>query len=174
MLRKVTLPPAAGNGGALHLHSMPGRFEPLGEFLAAVENAGVSHVLCLVDDAEIAAKSPEYLAAIRAGSLPFKLHRIPIPDYNLPENPEALRAVLHELLDEIDRGESVAIHCAAGIGRTGMVATLLLTAMGINADEAAARVRDAGSSPDTPGQNNFIRQWQWKDRDATPGPPSAS
>jgi len=157
MLRPVTLPEAS-TIGRLYLSSMPGRFEPLEVFLSEIADADVTNVVCLVADAEIARKSPTYLAMIQREAFPVSLWRFDIPDYGMPDNTDELELMLGCLLERLALGESVVIHCAAGHGRTGMVATLLLVRMGIPLDAATKAVRLAGSAPDTSEQLNFLQQ----------------
>lgn len=137
---------------------MPGRYEPLEVFLKESAAAGVGHVLCLVSDEEIASKSPNYLAAIRQGGISMELLRYDIPDYGIPEEAEALEQVLNRLIALLDDCKAVAIHCAGGRGRTGMVAILLLARMGLSPALAIETVRQAGSAPDTPEQWKFIEE----------------
>lgn len=139
---------------------MPGRYGPLSEFLEAIRDAGVTHILCLVSHEEIAEKSPDYLKAIRSNGIPASITRFDIPDYGLPDDPDELRTILHQIRKRLDDSESVVIHCAGGHGRTGMVATLLLMEMGLSIDHAVDLVEAAGSAPDTEAQAEFLEQWQ--------------
>jgi protein-tyrosine phosphatase/predicted phosphodiesterase len=136
---------------------MPGRFEALKVFLQEITDARVGHVLCLVSDEEIARKSPEYLAAIKGNEIPARLWQFPIPDYGIPENPADLDKILGSIRNCLDDGKSVVIHCAAGIGRTGTVSTLLLIRMGMLFDQAIESIRLAGSAPETPEQHQFLK-----------------
>jgi protein-tyrosine phosphatase len=155
MLRPVPLPelPAIGT---IYLCSMPGRYKPLGKFIAAAEERSIRHVVCLVSDEEIAKKSPEYLSALRERRVPGELWHLPIPDYGIPEDAEELDRLLEKIRTCLVHGESVVIHCAGGHGRTGMVAILLLARMGVELDEAIRRVDSAGSGPDTEAQWQFL------------------
>ena len=157
MLRTVSLPDNLTRAN-LYLCSMPGRFEPLKLFLDSIAEAKVEHIMCLVSDEEIALKSPDYLAAIQQDELPATLWRFEIPDYGMPENPDDLDQMLGLLRKRLDEGESVAIHCAAGHGRTGMVSILLLVCMGVPLEQAYETIRRAGSSPDTQPQRDFLQQ----------------
>lgn len=140
----------------LHLCAMPGRREPLGDFIAAVTAEQIQHIVCLVSDEEIAKKSPTYLAAIKEKQIPGLLWRFPIPDYGIPKDTQALDRLLAKIRELLEQGESVVVHCAGGHGRTGMLAILLLTHLGIELDEAIRRVRSAGSGPDTEEQRLFL------------------
>ena len=155
MLRTVSLPVSLTRG-KLHLCPMPGRFEGLEVFLQQVAEAGIDHILCLVPDREIARKSPAYLAAIQQDRLPAKLWRCDIPDYGPPEDPGQLEQLVDDISGRLKEGESVVIHCAAGHGRTGMVAILLLTRMGLRLEAATEAVQLAGSEPDTGAQWEFV------------------
>ncbi len=164
MLRKVTWPEGRAESGRLYLCSMPGRFESLGTFFREVEDGGVTHVVCLVSDEEIAKKSPGYLDAIGGDDFPALLWRFEIPDFGMPEDVAGLELMLDRIRERMDQGESVAIHCAAGHGRTGVVATLLLMRMGLALEEAAAIIGLAGSGPDTPEQQAFLKSREGADQ----------
>jgi Cyclin-dependent kinase inhibitor 3 (CDKN3) len=158
MIRPVNLPEALTRGD-LYLCAMPGRREPLDQFLREIETANVRHILCLVADDEIARKSPTYLDAIQGHGIPATLWRSSIPDYGTPESIPDLELMLDLLWEQLDAGESLVIHCAGGHGRTGVVATLLLMRMGLPFEEAAGIVGQAGSGPDMPDQEAFLRRW---------------
>jgi hypothetical protein len=167
ILRPVTLPPPS-TLGSLYLSAMPGRFEPLADFFDQIRAARVKHIVCLVSDEEIAKKSPSYLTAIKNGEIPALLCRLPIPDYGIPDQLDKITLELDRLRSLLGGGESVVIHCAAGCGRTGMVATMLLLRMGLPLGEATAIIRQAGGAPDTPEQRKFL-----EDYDQTQLPPEA-
>ena len=149
--------------GRLYLCSMPGRFEPLDEFLREIQEAGVSHIVCLVPNDEIEEKSPEYLFAIEENHLPARLLRFAIPNYGTPENPAELDHMLDFIRERMDAGESVVVHCAYGHGRTGAVSALLLARMGLPLEVAIQTIRRAGSAPDTANQRVFLstREEAW-------------
>ncbi|MGC1506137.1 MAG: tyrosine-protein phosphatase [Sulfitobacter sp.] len=81
----------------------------------------------------------------------------PIPDFGLPD-PDRFGALIADLLARIELGKSVAIHCRAGIGRTGMAAACVLVAAGHSAEGAVGIVSRARgvSIPDTVEQGEFI------------------
>ena len=56
-------------------------------------------------------------------------------------------------------GERVAIHCYAGLGRTGMIAARILVELGVTPSDAIARVRaDNRRRIQTKGQARFVRR----------------
>jgi protein-tyrosine phosphatase len=55
----------------------------------------------------------------------------PIVDHGLPDCADSLDELVHGLHDRLQQGKGVAIHCFAGIGRTGLVAGCLLHLLGV-------------------------------------------
>lgn len=154
-LRRVALPGSVP--GALWLSAMPGRSEPLEAWTAAARVAGVAHLVVLTGQAETQARSPAYAAALAAEALPLAVHRHPIGDFATPDDPAGFAALVARMAGLIGAGEAVAVHCAAGIGRTGMTAQRILVALGLPSGEAADRVAAAGSAPETAAQQSVGR-----------------
>lgn len=67
---------------------------------------------------------------------------IPLPGGRPPTGApaERVREAIRELSGRLDAGESVLLHCSAGIHRTGMVAYALLRHRGLGPDEALGRI----------------------------------
>lgn len=74
-------------------------------------------------------------AFCRAAGLSF--YHSPCPDGQSPA-PAELAAALERIEQEAERGGAVYLHCAAGIGRTGIVSAAWLMRRGASGDEAAA------------------------------------
>jgi protein-tyrosine phosphatase len=53
-----------------------------------------------------------------------------------------LRPFVDDLLTRLDGGASLLMHCGAGIGRTGTVATCVLLAMGVGREDALRTVAE--------------------------------
>jgi atypical dual specificity phosphatase len=128
----------------------------MAEWLAAMQAAGIGHVLCLNAAAEIARKSPDYAALLDSGAAPWAVHAHPVEDFSAPRDLSAYAAWIAAQTARLRAGETLLLHCAAGIGRTGMTALALLGALGMAPDAAAARVRDAGSFPETEAQRDAV------------------
>lgn len=156
MLRRVVLPDDAR--GSLWLSSMPGRFESWPQFLAQAEQARLREVVCLTPREEMALLSPAYYAAVVNGRVPFRWTLLPMPNFGLPEDAASFRDQVRLLSQRLLQGESVLLHCAAGMGRTGSTAACVLKAMGLTTQDALARVRDAGSNPQNAAQAGFV-EW---------------
>lgn len=153
-LRPVPLP--APLRGALWLHSMPGRLESWPAFLAEAERARLDLLVCLTPRHELASLSPEYDRALRQGTLPMRWQHLPMRDLGLALNLEVFRAGIETLAAQVEAGDAVLLHCAAGIGRTGTAAACLLKRLGLSREAALQAVRAAGSSPESALQSGLV------------------
>jgi hypothetical protein len=145
--------------GELWLGSMPGRFERWAEFAAEARRRRLALVVCLAPPDEIAALSPAYWQAVGEGSLGFRWVNLPMSNFGLPGDVPGFCAGIAQAAEALKAGESVMIHCAAGIGRTGTAAACLLKQLGLPTDEAMQRVRDAGSNPETAQQSGLVDEF---------------
>lgn len=151
--RAVKLPEVPGR---LWLASMPGRFEPWTEFLAEQRRAGLGLVLCLAPRDEVAVTSPTYHRAIAESLLPFRWLNLPMRNYGLPLDMHGFREGIEQAADALRKGDSVLLHCAAGMGRTGTAAACVLKELGLPRDDALRRIRDAGSNPENAEQSGLV------------------
>jgi protein-tyrosine phosphatase len=85
----------------------------------------------------------------------------PIKDRNLP-NIDDFREFVEDIYDRLKNGENVAIHCRAGIGRTGVMSSCLLIKDGYESDIAMDMVAAARGTqiPDTDAQFDFICEYK--------------
>lgn len=156
-LRSLPLP--AEVPGRLWLHAMPGRDEAWDEFLRLADAAGLTRIVCLTPLAEIAARSPSYLAAIEQHRLPCPIEMLAMADFGVSDDALAFQRQVRGLAQRLRDGESLLLHCAWGIGRTGTVAACLLKALGLDSAAALARVQAAGSNPQSALQSGWVDQF---------------
>ncbi len=152
--RAVRLPPAVP--GRLWLSSMPGRWEAWPDFLDEAERVGLALTVCLTASEEIAALSPAYRAALDAEALPGRWLHVPVRDFGVPGRQGLFGAAVDEAVAALHRADAVLLHCAAGIGRTGLAAACVLKRLGLPTADALQRVREAGSNPETALQAGLI------------------
>lgn len=153
-LRSLRLPDEVP--GQVWLGSMPGRFESWNAFQEEARRTGLTTVVSLTPRVELAELAPEYHRALGSGGLPFRWMNVPMRNFGLPEDPAGFRRDIATLAQQLRNGEVVLLHCAAGLGRTGTAAACLLKALGLPADEALQRVRDAGSNPQNAEQSGLV------------------
>ncbi|HJV62738.1 MAG TPA: tyrosine-protein phosphatase, partial [Albitalea sp.] len=142
--------------GQLWLGSMPGRFESWAAFMAEARQRRLGLVVCLAPADEVASLAPAYWQAIVEGSLDFRFLHLPMQNYGLPRELAAFRDGIAQTAASLRAGDSVLLHCAAGIGRTGTAAACLLKALGLPTEEAMQRVLDAGSNPQNALQSGLV------------------
>jgi hypothetical protein len=153
-LRPLPLPPEVP--GRLWLGPMPGRFQPWSAFVLDAARAGLGLVVCLAPRTELAELSPEYQAALVRGGLCWRWMNVPMRNFGLPEEPAAFRRDIASIAQELRNGQSVLLHCAAGLGRTGSAAACLLKSLGVGEEAALQRVRAAGSNPQNAEQSGLV------------------
>lgn len=153
-LRPVRLPEAVP--GQLLLGSMPGRFASWPAFESEAQRGNLALVVCLTPREEIAELSPDYHAAVAAGRVGFRWLHSPMRNFGVPEDAAGFRRDVAQVVEALGRGDAVMLHCAAGIGRTGTAAACVLKALGLPAEDALQRVRDAGSNPQNAEQSGLV------------------
>jgi len=163
LIDAVTLP----SGALLGMSHCPGRSgvdgggrqwaRVLEADLETIRAWGASAVLSLVEPHEFARLGiPDFAQAI--ARTPLQWLRVPITDMATPgaATLAAWRAQGPALLQALNSGQRVLVHCAAGLGRTGMLVAKLLVLHGAGADEAIDQVRRA-----RPGTIETEAQAEW-------------
>ena len=158
--RRVKLP--ARLPGRLYLAHMPGYWRPA-EFHVRfwqqlTEGGAEGWVVSLAGEAERKRKSPDYRKFLKAAKLGKHWLEFSVRDRSVPKDLQAFLDLLDRLISLLHRPATVmAIHCAAGIGRTGTVAASLLVRSGLDPEDALVLIKEAGSEPETARQLAFIR-----------------
>ena len=126
---------------------------PFDAALATFGAAGITTVACLLAPAEV----PRALETAYARA-PLQLLRFPVPDFDVPGDPVAFRNFLLDLLRRLGDGESIYLHCLAGLGRTGTALACLLVLAGESASDAVTLVRSCYQSGavETTRQRAFV------------------
>jgi len=89
----------------------------------------------------------------------------PIPDFGTPPALPEFSLLVQEILTLARQGETVVVHCKAGLGRSGLVSAACLVALGYASDEAFRQVRRVRPGTiETPEQEAFVEAFGqfWK------------
>lgn len=127
------------------------------EEVAALRQLGIDHVVSLLEKDEQfdVGLADEEVLCVRNG---MRYTSFPITDREVPQKADGL-ALAEALCHDIHNGEHVVIHCRAGIGRTGIIASAVLIQTGYSPREAIHMVSFARGAliPDTEEQDSWIR-----------------
>lgn len=117
---------------------------------------GVDVIISLLEPAEASALSLGQEQA-QCEALGMDFRSFPIADFSLPEKARFLRFV-GGICSDLKVGRDVAVHCRAGIGRSGMTVCGVLMMLGATAQQAIEKTSAARGEavPDTPEQRAFI------------------
>ncbi|MFP2769883.1 cyclin-dependent kinase inhibitor 3 family protein [Oceanisphaera sp. KMM 10153] len=129
--------------GALLLTPCPGtQGVELCESLSQLKADGATAVITLMTAAELDEEGlQDYSSAVKAAGLDW--FHLPVPDFGVPgADFEQAWAVCHrELQQRLHAGDTLALHCKGGSGRTGMVAAKLMLAAGAAPEDAITAIQ---------------------------------
>lgn len=128
--------------GKVYRAPMPfGPFDAGVSTLNEMSRAKVKHVFTLVEEFEWCTHANCDLRVCyqKAG---IRMIHLPIEDFEAPSDTQAYLSAVKDALDLIKQGNHIAVHCFAGIGRTGtFLAGLARLHFGWPADQAIFWVR---------------------------------
>ena len=105
---------------------------------AVLSNLGASTVVCLNERTELLRRSPAYLHWLQANQ-PERALWFPIRNFHA-ESADATMPFLDMIVERLERGDGVIMHCALGRGRAGTMAVCLLMMLGAAEEEALRTV----------------------------------
>lgn len=113
----------------------------IGEMLRLRDHK-VDLLIGLIEDEELGSVAYEDIAeaATRVG---IEVMRLPLRDFRGPNTvqSELWEGMMDRAVSSFQNGHSIALHCLAGIGRSGMMAACLLVRLGASPQDALERIR---------------------------------
>jgi len=124
--------------------------------IGAWRDSGADLVVSLLELAEareLGLEAEESLC-LRAG---LDFISFPIPDRGIPDERSEVVKLVERLRSSVLSGHGVAIHCLGGIGRSAMVAAIVLLSLGAEADNVFELISEARGCevPGTPDQAEY-------------------
>jgi protein-tyrosine phosphatase len=155
-------------GVRLAIMPRPRSGEWLADEIAGWHRLGVQTVVSLLEShetRELDLADEESLC--RAANLQFL--SFPIADQGVPSNSVEFAKLVGLIAHRLRSGNSVAIHCRAGIGRSGLLGACVLGAFGIAPDSAFAMLGRARgvAVPNTDAQVAWVRDYVRNNSDLT-------
>jgi hypothetical protein len=123
---------------------------------AALARVDADIVVCLIEEHELAGRYDDYLRWL-GDNVPDRAVWFPIPDLHAPEV-DAAGPLLTDMVARLSRGDTMLMHCGAGIGRAGTMAAAVLITMGVAPKEAIATVaaHRPMAGPESGVQSDFL------------------
>jgi len=145
--------------GRLFIMPCPGGDELADEMVNYME-AGFNKIVCLLESQEMM-RLGVTLEPRLCLELGMEFEHFPIPDRHTPSRHKPFQDLIERLYQDLQNGKNVAVHCYAGIGRTGVVAACLLIRDGMTpqaATDLLSNVR-GHNMPQTQDQYDFLLEW---------------
>ena len=121
---------------------------------AVLERAhNAAAIVCFNEAVDLAGEYPEYLDWLRHHEADRAVW-LPLPDFAARSLATA-RTWIGAMVERLGRGDGLILHCGAGIGRAPTMATCVLIALGMSAEDATRMV--AGSRP-TAGPETAVQR----------------
>jgi protein-tyrosine phosphatase len=107
---------------------------------AALASTGATTLVCLNEPGELERRAPAYLDWVRANRDERSLW-FPIRNFHA-ESADATTPLLDMVIERLERGDGVIMHCAMGQGRAGTMAVCLLMLLGATQEQALQTVAE--------------------------------
>ena len=132
--------------GFLAIMPRPGPEEWLRDEIAELANLRVTTLVSLLQESEQRELSLTEEADI-AAQYNIEFVSFPIEDRTTPGDLDGFIALIDALAERVLKGQGVAIHCRAGIGRSGITAAAVLVRIGFEPDKVFAQISAARRRP---------------------------
>jgi protein-tyrosine phosphatase len=152
----------AGNGGTkIGVMARPSGGGSLDDDIRSIRDQGFSVLVSLLTDAEQRELKLEQEATFYK-KLKLAFDRLPIPDLSVPPLDDQTIAILAKLRELHSVGNSIVVHCRAGLGRSPMIAACIMLSTTCNAHSAFRQLSAARGIkvPETPEQHEWAVSYE--------------
>lgn len=132
-----------GIQGKLIFTPCPGtKDSSLVDSLATLKQAGASAVISLMPTSELATNGAEDIGK-QCQAQDMAWFHLPVADEQVPleDFGQGWKASKQSILERLNAGQDIAIHCKGGSGRTGLIAARIMVEAGIPRADAIALVQ---------------------------------
>ena len=147
-----------GLPGRVYRSPMPFRpGDEKGDLFQEYQQNRISVVVVLAEEEECSRKTGLDLLSFYT-TQGMQVIYYPIRDFSVPASLEELDQVLATVLEQASAGSNIAVHCNAGLGRTGtFLACLARKAFGLDGSQAVEWVREyVPPAVESPDQLDFV------------------
>ena len=143
--------------GKLGILPRPRGGDWLSDETRAWRETGINVVVSLLerDEEEQLVLQGEAAAAAASG---IEFTSFPIRDRGVPASLESVADVTNRIIDALEQGKSVAVHCRQGIGRSSVIVAAVLVAAGETPDNALRTIKESRGLevPETEEQRRWL------------------
>jgi len=145
--------------GRLAISARPRGGDWLEDEVRGWRRAGIDTVVSLLEPEEASELGLDAESAA-ADAHGIRFVPFPIADRSVPDSPGTAVRLLRDLNYALESGDSIAIHCRQGIGRSALIAAGLLVAAGVDPGSAIRTVAAARglAVPETAEQRRWIEE----------------
>jgi protein-tyrosine phosphatase len=128
--------------------------------LKSLKKQGVYCIVTLVDDSEIVDLGIKNFSD-SISKFNFRHYREIIKDRSIPsvDQSDNIKALLKNIRNQISLEKNVLVHCNAGLGRSGLIAALLVKTIGVFPDSISHIRRYRPGAIETKEQEGFINMF---------------
>lgn len=128
---------------------MPGMLVPIDKDIEFLKASGIKNIVTLTEE-PLNPSLKEY---------GFNEYHFAIDDMSIP-TPKSAYVICKSIVDLMENGESVLVHCRAGLGRTGTIIACCLVMMGKSPKQAIVEIRKKNRGYiQTPVQEMFVKHY---------------